>query len=254
MSHTDFKNGAIMKPLIYVLLLICLPVTFTETLAAVAEVPVMKNEEKSVVSLELEWALNHRPIYFSKALQLFSAQNAEPHPSKDFYSSQLNFASSILMKSRDGSEYGDEASPIRCCQAKIVQQLANVIFDNVKDLPGWPELRAGTARLLMCQRGTWLSLRDPNLDGKTIELDSAINYQPDQAAQERNLRNKKIEMQLDLKRFLGEFGPAIDRYMVNAFSIEPKNSQMLSDLLVIGNYSSVEREKLTNMVESVKNR
>jgi hypothetical protein len=123
----------------------------------------------------------------------------------------------------------------------------------MKQLSSWPELRAQYGRLLMIQRATWLSLRDPDLDGKPIELDSTLRLQtsPEDVVRntERIARNIKIALQFDLKRFLKELGPEIDKFMVASFSDEPKDMRMFNALLAMGLYTHEERAKLTAAME-----
>lgn len=235
----------------YVSILVCLMMTVEVVHAAAPSGgnPTVMTYNRDVMALEQGWKSTRQASYFSKALALFQATKSTiPEMDVDFHTSQLDLASGMLLKSRDGSEFGSDAGAVRCCQAEIIAQLADVDVRQLKKLAAWPELRARYARLLMLQRATWISLRDPTFDGKLIELDSTIHLQPDPVVQERLLRNQRIALQRDVKRFLEETGPAIDRFMIAAFSIEPGDFRMLNELLAMGLYTPTDRAKLVARV------
>lgn len=204
-----------------------------------------------VLGLEQEWISNPQASYFSKALTLSrAARPAAAETNVEVHTFQLDLASGVLLKSRDGSEFGSDASAVRHCQAEIIGKLAAVDVGRMKDLAAWPELRARYARLLMLERAIWVSSRDPTLDGEMIELDSTIRLQPAPAsAQERLIRNQRVSLQGDLKRFMAETAPLIDRFMIAAFSMEPVDFRMLNELLAMGFYTAEERARLVTAAE-----
>ena len=210
----------------------------------------MQKYNSDLLGLEQEWTSNPQASYFSKALTLSRAVISASGTNFGFHTFQLDLASGVLLKSRDGSEFGSDARAVRYCQAELIGELAAVDVGRMKDLVAWPGLRARYARLLMLQRARWISLRDPTLDGEMIELDSTIRLQPDPAAaQERLIRNQRVSLQGDLKRFMEETAPLIDRFMIAAFSMEPVDFRMLTELLAMGLYTPADRARLVTATE-----
>jgi hypothetical protein len=210
--------------------------------------------DRENLALERKWGADQQAKYFSEALALFRARNAAQEMNPQVQSAQLDLASGVLLKTRDGSEYGSDAGAVRNCQAAIIRELVAVNIEQLERLPNWADLRARYARLLMYQRATWLGLRDPALDDQSIELDSTIRMEPDPAAEERLLRNQRIALQLDLKHFLKEAGPAIDRFMISLFSRKPEDFRMLNELLAMGLYTPAERSKLVTNEATARNK
>jgi len=215
---------------------------------------IMKSYKSELVTLEEEWSLNPNVSFFVKALQLSreaSANNAARESGVDYYTFQLDLASAVLIKNlKDIDVRSDYSAPGRV-QALVMGTLASENIDRIKNFESWPELRARYARLLMLQRSLWISLRDPNLDEETIEIDSTLRIGERDLTEslERMNRNRKISFQFDLIRFMDNTAPLFDRFMVEAFSLEPVDIRLLEELLVLGRYSPEDRIKIMENVE-----
>lgn len=235
-------------PYVWFLACLVLAAALTHASDISGDSPTMMTYSNDVMALEHEWSSTHRDTYFNKALALCRARAATPEMTVEYHTAHLDLASGVLGKSRDGFESRSDPSVVRRCQAEIIALLAGVNVRKLKELPAWPELRARYARILMFQHATWTCLRDPALDGAGMQLDSTEGTEPDPHAQERRNRNRRIALQGDLKRFLKEKGPVIDRFMIEAFSVEPADFRMLNELLAMGLYSAVDRVTLVTTV------
>ncbi len=242
----------------YIFILACL-MTAVPLMYAADNSEVKYNVESyydNLEALEKEWHSTHEASYFRKAKNLLTEANTFVRERNAiFYRFQLDLASAVLLKSRDGTEFGRNAhGAVRLNQAAIIDVLATVDVRQMKSLAAWPDLRAAYASLLMVQRAIWVSLRDPTLDGAKIVLDSTVSLQPDADAAERLNRvdrNTRVAVQNDLKSFMAETAPYIDRFLIDAFSMEPKDSRMLNEMLLMGLYTPEDRAKLMGKVEGM---
>ena len=249
-----------MHHCIYVSLLVCLLMALAGSHAADPAAPseslMLKNYNLDVLALEKEWTSTHNASYFCKARDLLRSAGENTN---EYQISKLDLASGVLLKSRCGIEFrSDERRYVLFGQAEVIENLARTDIRHLKDLSDWPELRARYVRIMMYQRAAWISLQDPSLDGKVIELNSTLPMQlvPESdakviaAEQDRMERNQRVSLQIDLKRFLNDNSLVIDRFMVAAFSIEPIDLRMLNESLAMGLYTPEERIKIVNTVEA----
>ncbi len=223
------------------------------TMLHAAEAPgsnITVRTNNGIVQLEQEYKLSPRGPYLLKAMHLLEERFGIPEKERtsEHFTSQLDLAAGVLFKGVDWGEFGSDASSVRCCVEEITRCLATVEIHDIKSLENWPELRARFARLLMYQRAIWVRLRDPTLDDKTIQLYSGIDIPPRPVDTNAVDPNIKIELQHNLKRFLTDTGPAIDNFMVTAFSTAPADFRMLNELLAMGLYTPSERTKLVKKV------
>lgn len=202
---------------------------------------------RELMVLERDWQKTNNPSYFSKSRGLIpyvrqGLVKADPK----YHTFMLDLTSGLLVKSRDGTEFDMNAEgAVRHCQNEAVDELASVDPAVIAKLQDWPDFRARYARLMMFQRGKWISLRDPSKAGP-IMLDSTVHFGPrDRAADAlRQKRNQQAQMQYDIKRFLSETGPKIENFMVRAFSLEPYDFRTLNEMLLMGGYAAEKRREL----------
>ena len=219
---------------------------------------------RDLLALEQEWRSTNNPSYFSKAVRLRRhVQQSQLMAGPESHTFILDLTCGVLLKSRDGTEFDMNAdSAVRYCQNKVVSELASVDPTVMTRFEAWPELRARYARLMMIQRARWISLRDPSLDGP-IMLDStqhlgamepdpakrAVYLAAEEAANKKRLiQNQQASLQYDVKKFMADTGPEIDRFMIAAFSAEPADFRMLNELLLMGRYTAEARTTLVNLV------
>ena len=220
--------------------------------------PIVNTYNQDIMALEQEWNSTNQISCFIKARELFVARSGGLK-TVGFHTSQLDLAAAVLFKSRGGKEFQKEGDIVFINQGEIIDMLAiGANVSEMEKLAVWPELRSRYALLMMCQRATSISLRDPTLDDKMIQLDSTVRWQPLTDAEQQALQKKadlyeRIHLQHALKSFMKDTGPRIDRFMVDAFSREPFDIRMLNELLAMGLYTPEERAKLVTIVaEKVK--
>jgi len=226
----------------------------------------MKNYKKIYLSLEREWDEGNRGNYFSsmkflssrirKDMDVLGVEANELH---------LDLASDMLIKSRDGSRVRE--------QSQVIAHLTSVDIDKIKKLPSWTELRARYARLVMLQRGDWIFLRNPSLDNKyKVTMDSTISLaflekNPKERArmlemekarkkkleEENKIAMEKLEKQVvsqsDILNCIEEYGPVIDRFMIDSFSTQPVDLKALREYLTLGRYSFEEQVNIIDLVK-----
>ena len=219
---------------------------------------------RDLLALEREWQTTSNPSYFSKASRLVRVtRHSQLMVDPRCHTFILDLTCGVLLKSRDGTEFDMNAeSAVRSCQNKVVDELASVDPSVMTRFEAWPELRARYTRLMMIQRARWISLRDPSLDGP-IMLDStqhlgamepdpakrAVYLAAEEAANKKRLiQNQQASLQYDVKKFMADTGPEIDRFMIAAFSAEPADFRMLNELLLMGRYTAEARTTLVNLV------
>lgn len=253
-----------MHHIFYISLFFCLMIAAVVHAAEHSEVVKTDlNLRDRVTALEQEWKAGNEASYFEKAWALFHAiglaRPLDSVPDCDYYTCQLDLVNNVVSKSRDGTEFRDSdlfvlGERARFVESLVMARLAQGDVKQMKELKSWPVLRARYGRLLMRERAVWISMRDPTLDGQVLMLDSTIGIRDPAVDQQREQQNKKIHVQLFLKRCLDDNGPEIDRFMVDAFSLEPSDRRVLDELLALGLYTAPERAKLMAAIEKERSR
>ncbi len=206
----------------------------------------MADVEKQLITLEGAWTKSeHDPVYFQQAVLLLSETIANPEIDDRYWDLVLDIASGVLLKTRGGLEFGDNASPVRNNQAEVAKRLvASAFVKQLERLPRWREHRARHARLLVGLRFGWMALRDATIDGQLIQLDSSLRLPgSERSTVDRLEQNARVALQLDLKRFLAEVAPDIDAFLVSAYR-NAADARELNELLSMGGYTPAERAHL----------
>ncbi len=225
-----------------------LQIVFAATITAAEKPPKspMADIQIQLIALESAWAKpDHDPVYFQRAASLLTDLISKPEIDDRYWDLVLDIASGVLLKSRGGLEYGENAIPVRNNQTDVAERLISSAFMKQRaQLPRWREHRARHARLLVGLRFGWVALRDATVDGQMIVLDSTATLPGvERSAIARLEQNMRVSLQLDVKRFLAEVAPSIDAFLVSLYR-DPGDAREFNELLAMGGYTPGERAHL----------
>jgi hypothetical protein len=201
---------------------------------------------KELLILETDWAKTGNPMYFSDARKLLVASVAQNKKDDAWQHALLDIANGIILKaSPTAFEYEQDATPVRMCIADAAMQLTMNVPPPTAE-GQWQELRARRMRLLMRVRGTWFTMRNafwddqPIMEGRGIPTDENVPKQVD--------HNRDIQLQQDVTRFMKEYVPTIDKYVVSALALRPVDIREINETLTIGGYTVAERSEMIRKI------
>ena len=246
-------------------ILICLIMTVSVTHASEpSEGNDLKKYKSAHLALEKEWKTTPHISYFGKMVQLSREALSLPIVDVDFHNFQLDLVSDMFLKSCYGSTMGAHPDVIGS-KSYVIHKLSSINIKRIKDMPFWSKFRSRYARLMMLQRATCFMLLDSTLDDKSIVLDntcpaSAFESDPTKRAalvaveeadrKKLEIQNRKVSAQIQVKKFMKETAPVIDRFMIATFSNKPDDLRMLNEFLALGFYTPAEQTKLVALVKA----
>ncbi len=191
--------------------------------------------------------------YSQKALDLLRTATAYNRMDDEWQAAILDIATGIIMRGTASAlEFGPNGSSIRGGKAIAVEQLLwNAPRPNAEGQ--WQGIRDRRARLMLYVRGSYVNMRNAFWDDKTIVEGRGITvFDPDDGDTPPIVvdNNASVSLQLDIKGFLAEVGPRIDKFVVEAYSAKPVDHRTLNEMLAFGGYTVKERRELLRRIAS----